>query len=549
MPPTLTYPGVYIEEIPSGVHTIIGVSTSNTAFVDYFAQGPVGVATRLTSWSDFVRQFGGLDAHSEASYAIQQYYLNGGQVAWVVRVAPGAAAAHADISSGPAGSGSDSGPTAAPSLTVSASSPGSWGNNLEVLVQAITGDPARFNLLARLKAPGAKPNDPPLTIETLRNLSMDPHDPRYAVKVVNDQSTLIVIADPLNPPDAPTGSSGPLPNPRGWVPLGGNPGSDGAVPPNGDGVPVPGSQWQEAGVQALLDVFVPTTPTSPLPLDRIAPDIFNILCIPAAAKLGDQAATDIYVAALAYCQAKRAFLVIDPPDGLHITPPHSISEWLDGGLRINSNGAVYYPNLVISDVQAQLRDRTVGPSGTIAGIYARTDTNRGVWKAPAGVEAVLVGARLPVKLADGDIGELNPEGINALRALPIIGEVCWGARTLLGADQLASEWKYVPIRRLALFLEESLFESTKWVVFEPNDEPLWASIRLNVGAFMHHLFVQGAFQGQTPRDAYFVKCDAETTTQADRDLGIVNIVVGFAPLKPAEFVIIQIQQIAGAIPT
>ena len=131
---------------------------------------------------------------------------------------------------------------------------------------------------------------------------------------------------------------------------------------------------------------------------------------------------------------------------------------------------------------------------------------------------------------------------------PIFGNVCWGARTLNGSDALASEWKYIPVRRFALFLEESLYRGTKWVVFEPNDEPLWAQIRLNIGAFMQSLFRQGAFQGTKPSEAYFVKCDKETTTQTDINNGIVNIVVGFAPLKPAEFVILKIQQIAGQIP-
>ena len=173
-----------------------------------------------------------------------------------------------------------------------------------------------------------------------------------------------------------------------------------------------------------------------------------------------------------------------------------------------------------------------------------------MWKAPAGIDATLNGvAELTVKLTDGENGQLNPLGVNCLRAFPVIGRVVWGARTLRGADSLASEWKYIPVRRLALFIEESLFRGTKWVVFEPNDEPLWAQIRLNIGAFMQSLFRQGAFQGTTPREAYFVKCDSETTTQDDINLGIVNILVGFAPLKPAEFVVIKIQQMAGQIAT
>ncbi|MCW5983260.1 MAG: phage tail sheath family protein [Bryobacteraceae bacterium] len=179
---------------------------------------------------------------------------------------------------------------------------------------------------------------------------------------------------------------------------------------------------------------------------------------------------------------------------------------------------------------------------------ARTDATRGVWKAPAGLEATITGAReLAVKMTDGENGRLNPLGLNCLRTFPVTGHVVWGSRTLDGADVLASEWKYIPVRRVALYIEESLFRGTQWVVFEPNDEPTWAQIRLNLGAFMQNLFRQGAFQGQSPREAYFVKCDKETTTQDDINRGVVNIVVGFAPLKPAEFVVIKIQQIAGQV--
>ena len=160
-----------------------------------------------------------------------------------------------------------------------------------------------------------------------------------------------------------------------------------------------------------------------------------------------------------------------------------------------------------------------------------------------GVSGLSLGGN-PGTLTDGENGQLNPLGVNCLRNFPVIGNVVWGARTLDGADALASQWKYIPVRRLAYYIEESLFRGTQWVVFEPNDEPLWAQIRLNVGSFMQTLFIKGAFQGSSPNDAYFVKCSSETTTQTDIDNGVVNIVVGFAPLKPAEFVVIQIQQIA-----
>ena len=150
-------------------------------------------------------------------------------------------------------------------------------------------------------------------------------------------------------------------------------------------------------------------------------------------------------------------------------------------------------------------------------------------------------------MSDAENGHLNQGGINCLRTLPVHGQVLWGSRTLHGDNDRGSEWKYVPVRRMALFLEESLYRGTQWVVFEPNDEPLWAQIRLNVGAFMQNLFRQGAFQGRSPREAYFVKCDRETTTRNDINRGIVNILVGFAPLRPAEFVVIKIQQMVGQV--
>jgi phage tail sheath protein FI len=214
----------------------------------------------------------------------------------------------------------------------------------------------------------------------------------------------------------------------------------------------------------------------------------------------------------------------------------------------SKNAAAYFPRVRVADPLRENRLEEFAPCGIIAGIYARTDNTRGVWKAPAGTDAVMRGVReLTVKMTDLQNGIINPLGLNALRTFPVHGQVVWGARTLDGADVQASEWKYIPVRRLALFLEESLYRGTQWVVFEPNDEPLWSQIRLNIGSFLHNLFRQGAFQGSSPREAYFVKCDKDTTTQNDINLGIVNIVVGFAPLKPAEFVVIRIQQMAGQL--
>jgi hypothetical protein len=254
----------------------------------------------------------------------------------------------------------------------------------------------------------------------------------------------------------------------------------------------------------------------------------------------------VWDAALAYCKTRRAMLIVDPPAGTWDSAADVLSNISFVDSLRDKNACVFFPRIKAADPLKENRLYDFIPSGAVAGIFARTDGARGVWKAPAGIEATLMGVReLSYKMTDGENGQLNPLGINCLRSFPVFGNVLWGSRTLRGADQFASEWKYIPVRRVALYIEESLYRGTQWVVFEPNDEPLWSQIRLNVGSFMQGLFRQGAFQGKTPREAYFVKCDRETTTQDDVNRGIVNILVGFAPLKPAEFVIIKISQIAG----
>jgi hypothetical protein len=273
-------------------------------------------------------------------------------------------------------------------------------------------------------------------------------------------------------------------------------------------------------------------------------DLFNLMVLAPDAAASVQT---LYGAASNFCQKRRAFLLMDPPESWT-----TVQKAIDTTSGVNSlrvglvkdYSALFYPRVTISDGGRQLQ---VGPAGAMAGLMARIDGTRGVWKAPAGTEADLRGITgLEYRFSDGENGVLNPRAVNALRVFPN-GIVNWGGRTMDGDDDFGSEYKYIPVRRLALFLEESLYRGLKWVVFEPNDEPLWAQIRLNVGAFMHDMFRKGAFQGATPKDAYFVKCDGETTTQNDRNLGIVNIWVGFAPLKPAEFVILYLQQMAGQV--
>jgi phage tail sheath protein FI len=842
MPVTPTYPGVYIEEIPSGVRTIIGVSTSTGAFVDYFPQGPMDEAVQIFSWADFERIFGGLDTNSEASYAIQQFFLNGGTTAYVVRTTSGTSANAAKSAAIVLQDGSGNN-----ILQATAANPGLWGNQLRIDVDRGATDPSTlFNLtVTEISFTGGTPNV--VATENFRNLTLDSSATNYVVEVVNAQSQLVTlqslgtnarpaqtgtVSTPFSaitlphwqashtfalgdqildvngnlqkatavggnsgatPPAWPTtvnttivdggvtwtlvatgvgvvpswsashafsvgnqivlangnvfvvtvaGTSGATPpvwpavvgttigdNTVTWklIPTGtgslfpawsssqvfavgaeildsnGNlqrvttAGTSGTTPPSwsttiggtttdgtvtwtlvsptrlavdladtmsvklnanpvfttdiqlnaGGPPPAISVGWLASTLQSQIrgidpslsnatatvvgsastEVFLQIKPGTMNPSDFLTltdvagglatalglttnvqqyalgsgvaagaqalpggvaspgsngvwnpatdaagvaqgligdqllktgmyalfdADLFNILCIPVTALLPDTDAAQVATNATFLCTQRRAFYILDPPqeNGDRDTVD-GIKSWLDqnGSLR-SRNSALYFPRVDIADALNGFRLRTTATSGTIAGLYARIDVARGVWKAPAGIEASLGGAQnMEYKLTDGENGVLNPLAINCLRTFPVYGPVCWGARTLLGADQLADDYKYVPVRRFALFLEESLFRGTKWVVFEPNDEPLWAQIRLNIGAFMQSLFRQGAFQGTSPRDAYLVKCDSQTTTQTDINNGIVNIVVGFAPLKPAEFVILKIQQLAGQIPT
>jgi len=646
--PQLSYPGVYIEEVPSGVRTITAVPTSIGAFVDFFPEGPLNEAVLVQGMTDFTRIFGGLDRRSAASYEIAQFFLNGGQECYVVRVTNAttpAAVATAEVEDEAAASNL---------LTISAADAGEWGNSLRVDLDHDTDDPdTTFNLYVRRYDDDGETL---LTEESFLNLSVDNASTRYVQNIVNDGSVLIQVvhtptgvapeplpastgtigddisaltqaqldglaggdiditiggvtetgtldswapgdvttltqlrarvekavhsADSLNPAFA--GVTVDLVDGRLVVRSGknadtyvateivaiANSGGDTSATTLGFGANTVLANVQEyqVGTAAVAnagawnrgtsgsDGDLPTAaeiigsqaldpPTGMFALDKA--DLFNILCLPAAADLGDSEMVAVVSNALKYCADRRAFMIIDIPETVNTI--QDMKDWMDDHADFrDKNAATYFPRLNIPDPLDGFRLRNVAASGTVAGIYARTDAERGVWKAPAGIEAGLEGvSELVFKMTDKQNGTLNVLGINCLRVFPINGKVVWGARTLDGADAIGSEWKYVPIRRLALNLEESLFRGTKWVVFEPNDEPLWANIRLNINAFMNSLFRQGAFQGTDPKDAYFVKVDSETTTQDDRNKGIVNIVVGFAPLKPAEFVVIRIQQMKG----
>ncbi|MBD9482031.1 phage tail sheath subtilisin-like domain-containing protein [Pseudomonas sp. PDM14] len=757
MPAQLSYPGVYIEELPSGVRTLTGVATSIAAFVGSAPRGPINRAVRLFSFADYERRFGGLAVDSEMGYAVRQFFQNGGTDAYAVRVVKDASVAQVTLLNG-AGSNV---------LKVEALDAGSSGTGIEVRVDHRTAIPgSTFNITFIRAADGA--------VELYENLSLNAADSRYALDLINgvsqlvrltrlpDQAALdalpkatsvsatltelgldanhnelriavnglppvtVVIALPADtgngtliqkldnlctaiqlkvrakannqqayegfvcerPNNTQTihmrsGVGGEfssvrvLPgqknNASAVLKLGSDAGgieSDAAATIRPKPVPEPATLTSAAFAAADLDTLPNAThsslrisldgygpdvislgdtlasganlqaklsniaarlqtavrelkPANPAykyfratstadtlqlstgtqgaaasiavsaaPLNSVAAelrlltgslstqpvnltlqggsetaygpadlysafiadratrkglyalesvDLFNILCLPGVTDTG------VLMDAAAYCEERRAFFVIDAPPAA-VSPEQMVAVVSGTELPKSDHAAVYYPWVYIADPLKNGKLRLSAPSGTIAGLYARTDGDRGVWKAPAGTEATLVGVQaLNHALTDGENGSLNPLGVNCLRTFPVFGAVSWGARTLRGADQMTSEYKYVPIRRLALFLEESLYRGTQWVVFEPNDEPLWAQIRLNLGAFMNGLFRQGAFQGKTPREAYLVKCDRETTTQDDINRGVVNILVAFAPLKPAEFVVLKIQQLAGQI--
>ncbi len=530
---TFTFPGVYIQEIPSGVHTITGVATSIAAFIGWANMGPTNRAVLVQSWSDFENQFGGLSSSSGVpnylGYAVNQFFGNGGNQAYIVRLVANAAVvaafpadtqAVAAMVPIPGGGGN--------SFTVTAADEGQWANTVYGI--RIVNNPSianRFSLLVVYTPAGGQET----TLESFTNLSIDPNDSlgRSVTSVVNDPNTGSQIIQ-VSGVTANQPTQNPLTVPPGAGPYQLGVGA-GSVSGNDGSVLVP-----DAGdFETALDV---SGTTGVHLLDTVP--IFNLLCVPAET-------TAAVVSLLqTYCRGQRAFYIADCPQSARPSSYPGLLTGITGDDSINS--AYYFPWINAPDPLQQNRINAFPPCGFVAGQYAATDASRGVWKAPAGIDASLSGEAGPtVVLTDLQNGTLNVQAVNCIRHFPVYGDVIWGARTLRGNDQVGSEWKYVPIRRLALFLESSLYGGTQWVVFEPNDERLWSQIRLNVGVFMQGLFLQGAFQGTAPQQAYFVKCDAENNPQASIDQGVVNIQVGFAPLYPAEFVVIQIQQMAGQV--
>ncbi len=550
-----SYPGVYIVEAPSSVHTIVGVPTAITAFVGAAARGPINEPITVQSTADYARRFGG-DGSRPLDRAVRLFFQNGGGDAIIVRVAPtGVVAAKATIGG----------------VAVAAASAGAWGAGLSYTIDQTGVTPTQQDKLYNLTVEyRLDPHDTEArTTEIYPRVSIDSSSPRALPRLLAS-STLVVVdttaATRPSPPGATKGKAGTQP-------------AAADSPPTTDaaGAALPATATAKDMVVGPTDFQLDPTkarkPSDPLPVDAPPAEsdlagsddqtgfqavakhntFFNLLVItPVFDDQGnakdnvDQATLG---AAAAFAKAHRAMLLVDSPVEWS-TVDAAVLGRDDFFAQLGSardNAALYFPRVELTDSNG-VTIPNVGASGAVAGLYANTDLTRGVWKAPAGIAVQLGGiADLALRMSDFDNGRLNPVAVNCLRSLPVVGDVIWGARTMNGDDLSASQWKYIPVRRLALFIEESLFRGTKWVVFEPNDEPLWAQVRLNVGAFMHTLFRQGAFQGQTAKEAYFVACDSSTNPQADIDRGILNVVVGFAPLKPAEFVVVTIQQITGDI--
>lgn len=536
MPIKPTYPGLYIEELPATSFTINPAPTSVTVLIGYahpFRTRPenFGRALPLASFTEFERAFGGYVASpvfdGNLALAAGQFFMNGGSELYAVGLRP---RFHA-----PGGGDVPGTAVAASDTSVAPVDVADLMNPVHEFQKAGAGP--------KLVAVGLEPDHPemPLNVEFTPKVSPARADIRVTygtrVETFRDvEPTDASVIEKVNGVSALVrfrqGTAGSWPADFDFK-SNTTPAGAALAPPT---LPADATVY---AAQDFTDVFKDDTE-----LDKV--DVFNLMAIPgvtAGAVLGP---------ALAFCERKLAFFVMDPPPTTSSTdpPPAAIEKLMsEGGIEKSTNGAIYFPPL------AALHPVTgdpieLPPSGTVAGVYARTDTQFGVWKAPAGVDAGVRGATgvaADGRLTDMRHGRLNMVGVNALRTFPGVGTVVFGARTLHGGDKDTAyqQWKYVPVRRMALFIEQTLKANLTWVVFRPNDEPLWAAIRATIGNFMLSLFRQGALQGGSPSQAFRVKVDEETTTPDDVNNGRVNIVVAFAPLKPAEFVVIQIAQLAG----
>jgi phage tail sheath protein FI len=537
----LSYPGVYIVEVPPVARAITAASTSTAAFIGMTQKGPVpekGPKRKpelVTSFTDFIDKFGSFTTKRDMGienasnndvylpYAVWAFFQNGGRQCYIIRLAPDAEAATFTVP----GDGGDA-------FTIEATSPGKAANELYVAVRRGTmHTEQRPTYKIEIK------KDEGRTVLESWEVSMEANADDAIDTVINDNSEYIKISNPkygskpeLNPVDEEAGGG------DGGIATGGGGGGAALI------LEKPGYKLDEKKPGTSGRDLINTDIVEQLSSGTSALDNITDVSLIAAPGYTDYSVIN---AGFAYAERHRnglgdAFFIADVPH--QITDKNKVKEFVtkpDFQPNISGYGGLYFPWVKAVDRLAKGRDRRISlpPSGFVAGIYARTDNARGVWKAPAGTEAGISGGLgLEVALTDQEQGVINLAGVNALRFFAGYGSVVWGARTV--SRDVA--WRYVPVRRMANFLKSSIYDGIQWAVFEPNDEPLWDALKRNIGGFMMDLFRQRAFQGSTPEQAFFVKCDSETTTERDQQLGIVNILVGFAPLKPAEFIVVYLSQ-------
>ena len=502
MPSQYEQSGTSFEEQAPASRNISGVPSSITAFIGRAPRGPIDEPISVTSAVEYDGVFGGLWTESALGHSVHDFFRQGGTTAIIVRVHQGVADDTASILIG-SGTGR---------LSLEAASPGSWGAQLSVVVDDRVTNPADFTTFNLMVVDGGTRR-----VEQFPNVSLSPNSSRRLDAVLELQSSLVRLPGVL-----PSTAMDALP--QKGIATGGN---DGGSVSAANYTTGPNLRSGQRGVYALEKV------------GRV-----HMIVVPPYTPSGDvdeQVITDT----IEYAATRGAMMIMDPPSAW--TRAASAVEGVSTtGFPVSSHAALYFPRIRQPDPARDNRVATFAPSGAVAGVIARTVATHGVWKAPEGMAANLDGVTdLSVRLSDDEINELSQLGVNCLNAIPGGGHFIWGARTREGADQLGSQWKYLPVQRTALYIESSLQGGLQWVAFEPNDETTWSEIRLAVGDFLNQLFRQGAFAGETAVESYFVKCDSTTTNGEDIESQIVNIVVGFAPLKPAEFVVLELQQATG----
>jgi len=545
---TTSYPGIYIQELPSNTHTIAAAPTSVTVFVGYThpfltPSANFGKALEIFSFSDYERLFGGFYQSSvidaNVSYAVNAFFTNGGTNAYVVGLNPAKYFnAHGDDVGSVTAASAAVAHTGNIGITFIAVQP-TDAESISVAINNVQNDAASHPTTADLTLTYGAQTEVYRKISLLSEIISGTPNPNFLTTRVNGVSHLVTVA-----PD--TAYPGTFTSPSYSATL------STSLPSNAAGVAV--------GVFNAGDFLAVFKEDSWL--DKVP--VFNLLLTPGIVN------NAVLSEALAFAERKLAFFIMDPPiaDVADGSPGASNTNWVgdflgnfsgtgDSGDNVapqSPNGALYFPYLRADNPVTGLPTNAAGgtftlpPSGYVAGIYAATDSSRGVWKAPAGLASTLLDTTGVVStgvMTDTRQGVLNLIGVNCIRSFPGAGTVVFGARTLISANTAFQQWMYVPVRRMALFLEQTLKANLTWVIFEPNDTPLWTAIRISIQGFMLSLFNQGAFAGTTPSDAFQVKCDSTTTTPTEQAQGIVNVVVAFAPLRPAEFVIVKIAQLAG----